>query len=57
MTVPVESSQHIFQMLRSAKVPSELHTFAGQDHVFDRDPKFAVACGNLADLFIDKNVQ
>ncbi len=55
-TVPVESSQRLFQLLRQGKIPSELHTFAGQDHVFDRDPKFAIACANLADLFIEKNV-
>lgn len=55
-TVPIESSQRLFQLLRNATVASELHSFAGVAHIFDRDPKFAVACADLADLFLDKNV-
>jgi len=55
-TAPFDDSQRLFQMMRQASIPCEFHSFAGQDHVFDRDPKFAVQCANLADLFIDKNV-
>ena len=55
-TVPLESSQRFFQMLRDAGVPAELHSFAGVDHIFDRDPAFAVACARLADLFLDRHV-
>ena len=55
-TVPIESSQRLFQRLRDAKVPAELHSFAGQAHIFDRDPPFAVACARLADLFLDRQV-
>ena len=51
-TVPIESSQRLFQRLRDGKVPAELHTFEGAEHVFDRDPSLASACGSLADLFI-----
>jgi acetyl esterase/lipase len=54
-TVPIESSQRFFQVLRDAKVPAEFHSFAGQPHIFDRDPAFAVACGQLADLFIGRH--
>lgn len=54
--VPVESSQHLFERLRAAKVESELHTFSGQPHVFDRDVPLANACGQVADLFLDRNL-
>ena len=53
-TVPIESSQRLFQRLRDGKVPAELHTFEGAEHVFDRDPSLASACGSLADLFITR---
>jgi acetyl esterase/lipase len=53
-TVPLESSQRLFQRLRDAKVPAELHTFEGAEHVFDRDPALASACGSLADLFLTR---
>jgi acetyl esterase/lipase len=54
-TVPIESSQRFFQLLRDKKVPAEFHSFAGQPHIFDREPAFAVACAQLADLFIARN--
>ena len=53
-TVPIESSQRLFQRLRDGKVPAELHTFEGAEHVFDRDAALASACGSLADLFITR---
>lgn len=56
VTIPVESSQRLFQQLRDAKVPSELHTFDGVPHVFDSHPEFADPCGAIADLFIDRLV-
>ena len=55
-TVPIESSQRFFQLLRDAAVPAELHSFAGAPHVFDREPAFADACARLADLFLDRHV-
>lgn len=55
-TVPIESSQRFFQLLRDAKVPSEFHSFAGAPHIFDRVPEFAVACAQVADLFVDRHV-
>ena len=56
-TVPLESSQRLFQRLRDVNVPSELHTFAGAPHVFDRDPALASACGHLADLFLGRHLK
>jgi acetyl esterase/lipase len=53
-TVPIESSQRFFQRLRDAKVPSELHTFEGAEHVFDRNASLASACASLADLFVTR---
>jgi acetyl esterase/lipase len=55
-TVPIESSQRFFQLLRDAKVPSEFHSFAGAPHIFDRVPEYASACAQLADLFLDRHV-
>jgi acetyl esterase/lipase len=51
-TVPLASSQRLFQRLLDGKVAAELHTFEGAEHIFDRDPTLASACGSLADLFI-----
>ncbi len=56
VTIPVESSQRLFQQLRDVKVPSELHTFDGVPHVFDSHPEFADPSGALADLFMDRLV-
>jgi acetyl esterase/lipase len=53
VTIPVESSQRLFQQLRDAKVPVELHTFDGVPHAFDGHPEFADPCGEIANLFLD----
>jgi acetyl esterase/lipase len=55
-TIPIESSQRFFQLLRDAEVPSELHSFAGAPHSFDRVAEFAAVCTQLTDLFIDRYV-
>jgi len=55
-TVPIESSQRFFQLLRDAKVPSEFHSFAGAPHIFDRVPEYASACAQVADVFLDRHV-
>jgi len=55
-TVPIESSQRFFQLLRDAKVPSEFHSFAGVAHIFDSQPDLAQVCGQIADVFIDRHV-
>ena len=55
-TVPIESSQTLFQRLRDAKVTTELHTYAGAPHVFDQVPAFAAASALLFDLFVDRYI-
>ena len=56
-TVPPESSLHVLQLLRDAKVSSELHTFAGVPHAFDgNNPEFAQTCAALTDFFLDRYV-
>jgi acetyl esterase/lipase len=55
-TIRLESSQRLFQQLRDATVPAELHAFEGVPHVFDQHPEFAEACAQLADLYIDRHI-
>ena len=56
VTIPPENSQRLLQVLRGAKVSSELHTFAGVPHEFDQHPEFAEACAALTDFFLDRQV-
>ena len=56
VTVLPESSQRLLQLLRDAKVQSELHTFAGVPHEFDRHAEFAQATAQLTDFFLDRHV-
>ena len=56
VTVPPENSQRLLQALRDAKVPSELHTFAGVPHEFDMHPEFAESCAALTDFFLERQV-
>jgi acetyl esterase/lipase len=55
-SVPLDSTQKLFEQLRNAGVRSELHVFEGQPHIFDNQPVFAEACARLADLFLDRIV-
>jgi acetyl esterase/lipase len=55
-TIPVESSQRLFQQFRDAGVPAEFHAFEGVPHVFDSNPEFAVLAAQIADLFMDRHV-
>lgn len=56
VTIPPENSQRLLQMLRDAGVPSELHTFAGVPHEFDRHAEFALATAQLTDFFLERYV-
>jgi acetyl esterase/lipase len=56
VTISPENSQHLLQVLRDAKVPSELHTFAGVPHEFDMHPEFAENCAALIDFFLERQV-
>jgi pectinesterase len=55
-TIAIASSEELFAKLRSANVPAEFHALEGLPHIFDRDAKFADACGHFADLFLDRHV-
>lgn len=49
--VPPTTSQHLFDALAAAGVPSELHLIAGQDHEFDLTPRYREsATGVVADF-------
>lgn len=56
VTIPPENSQHLLQVLRESKVPSELHTFDGVPHEFDEHPEFAESCAVLTDFFLEREV-
>lgn len=56
VTIPPENSEHLLQVLRDAKVPSELHTFAGVPHEFDQHPEFAESCAALTDFFLEREI-
>jgi len=56
VTIPPENSQHLLEVLRDSKVPSELHTFAGVPHEFDQHPEFAESCAVLTDFFLEREI-
>ena len=56
VTIPPENSEHLLEQLRAAKIPSELHTFAGVPHAFDSHPEFAQSCAVLTDFFLERQV-
>jgi acetyl esterase/lipase len=56
VTVPPESSMEFLKQLRDAKIPSELHTFAGVPHEFVSIPEFAESTAQLADFFLERHV-
>ena len=56
VTVPIESSQKLFEALRQAKVPVEMHEFDGVPHEFDEHPEFGETVAQLADFFLDRHV-
>ncbi len=54
--VPHASTMRMHEALERAGVPVDLHLYAGQDHVFDRDPSFADAVTDAMALFISRYV-
>ena len=54
--VDYSNSMRIFQALEEAGVPVDLHLYAGQDHIFDREPMFADAVCDAMALFIERYV-
>jgi acetyl esterase/lipase len=55
-TIPLESSERVFKLLRDAQVPAEFHAIEGVPHVFDSNRDFAEMAARLADFFIDRHV-
>ncbi len=55
-TIPFEASMSLFNALREAGVPTEMHIFDGLSHVFDRHPEFAAPSIEVCDLFLDRHV-
>jgi acetyl esterase/lipase len=55
-TLPVEGSMRLFDSLRAAGVPVEMHIFDGLSHVFDRHPEFAEPSIEVCHLFLDRHV-
>ena len=56
VTIPMESSVRLFDALRAAKVPVEMHAIEGAPHEFDRHAELGEACAALCDLFLDRHV-
>ena len=55
-TVDYSNSMRMFQALEAAGVPVDMHLYAGQEHIFDREPVFAEAVSNAMALFIERYV-
>ena len=54
--IPVEQSVQLYQALRAASVPTELHVVDGVTHIFDAHREFAEASAHWIDLFLDRHV-
>ena len=49
-------TMRMYQALERAGVPVDLHLYAGQDHIFDRDPELGAAVTDAIALFISRYV-
>jgi acetyl esterase/lipase len=56
LTVNVDASVMLYNALRQAQVPAELHVVEGVTHIFDTHPEFAEASAVWIDLFLDRHV-
>ena len=54
--VDYSNSMRFFKALEEAGVPVDMHLYAGQDHIFDREPMFADAVCDAMELFIERYV-
>lgn len=54
--VPVSESLRMFEALRNAGAPVELHAFEGAPHAFDALPDFGRQCADIMALFLDRHV-
>ena len=55
-TIPFESSVALFEALRSAGAPVELHAVEGVPHAFDRHADLGQACAQFGNVFLDRHV-
>jgi acetyl esterase/lipase len=55
-TIPFGQSLRVFNKLREANVPVEIHLYDGLSHVFDRHPEFAAPTAEVCALFLDRHV-
>lgn len=55
-TVPYAHSTTLFDALDALGVPVELHLYAQQEHIFDREPAFAESVSAVMALFMDRYV-
>ncbi|MCE7929173.1 MAG: alpha/beta hydrolase [Dehalococcoidia bacterium] len=55
--VPAAESTDMYGALHAAKVPVELHMYAGQPHAFDAGPQFGRQCADIMALFIERVVR
>ncbi len=55
--VPAAESTDMYEALRAARVPVELHMYAKQPHAFDSDPLLGRQCADIMMLFIDRLVR
>ncbi|MFD5543140.1 alpha/beta hydrolase [Streptomyces sp. NPDC127079] len=53
---PPASSLRLFDALTAAKVKSELHLIAGQDHEFDTTPRYGDTCAEVVSSFLRAQV-
>jgi acetyl esterase/lipase len=56
VTVAPEASVRVYEALRGAGVPAELHLLDGVPHAFDRHPELAEGCAAQAHLFLDRHM-
>jgi acetyl esterase/lipase len=54
--VPVSESLRMFEALRNAGAPVELHAYEGAPHAFDAQPDFGRQCADIMALFLDRHV-
>jgi len=52
--IPAANSEAMFQALREAQVPAELHLYAGQGHGFAAQPQFINHTADLIALFVSR---
>lgn len=55
-TIPLANSERLFAQMQQAKVPSELHVYAGVPHEFNTHADFADEVARTSDFFLDRHI-